>query len=205
MRKGNTESVKNAEKKYKVAFTIMSNLKDLYNKEITDKLKKEFNIKNKMGVPKLQKIVINTGLGEALSNKKTIENMSKQLAIITGQKPSPTKARKSIATFKLRKGETIGLKVTLRGKRMYDFFERLVTIVLPRIRDFRGVSGKGFDDQGNYTLGLKEQIIFPEIDYDKIDKIRGLEITFVTKTKDKKKTKKLLEHLGMPFEKTEGK
>ena len=158
-----------------------------------------------MGVPKLQKIVINTGLGEALSNKKTIENMSKQLAIITGQKPSPTKARKSIATFKLRKGETIGLKVTLRGKRMYDFFERLVTIVLPRIRDFRGVSGKGFDDQGNYTLGLKEQIIFPEIDYDKIDKIRGLEITFVTKTKDKKKTKKLLEHLGMPFEKTEGK
>lgn len=177
----------------------MAKLYDYYQKEIKKKLMADLSCKNIMAVPKLVKIVINTGLGEALENKKVLENMEKQLMIITGQKPITTFAKKDISSFKLRKGEPIGLKVTLRGKRMYDFLEKFVKIVLPRIRDFRGVAERGFDNQGNYTLGLREQIVFSEIEYSQVDKIRGLEIVFVTNTKEKKSAKKLLELLGIPF------
>ncbi|OGG00116.1 50S ribosomal protein L5 [Candidatus Gottesmanbacteria bacterium RBG_13_37_7] len=179
----------------------MTNLRELYQKEIRKKLATELGIKNIMSVPRLLKIVINTGLGEALVNKKAIDNMSSQLAIICGQKPIITYSRQDISTFKLRKGEAIGLKVTLRGKKMFDFFERLVKIVLPRIRDFRGVPLRAFDNSANYTLGLKEQIVFPEIEYNQVDKVRGLEITFVTSSHDKIMAKRLLELLGIPFEK----
>ncbi len=176
-------------------------LYDYFHKEIKNKLKKDLNIDNIMRVPQLVKIVVNCGLGEALVNKKVISNMENQLAIICGQKAKYNLSRKDISSFKLRKGEVIGLKVTLRGKRMYSFFEKLVKIVLPRIRDFRGVPEDSFDNNGNYTLGIREQIVFPELDYNQIDKIRGLEITFVTTAKDKKEAKKLLEYLGMPFQK----
>lgn len=159
---------------------------------------KETNI---FAVPRLEKIVLNSGLGEALTNKKVIETVSKQLAQITGQKPLITRAKRDISSFKVRKGDAIGLKVTLRGKRMNQFLERLVKIVLPRIRDFRGISSTGFDNRGSYTLGLREQIIFPEIEYSEIDKIRGLEITLVTSGKDKNQTKALLTELGLPFNK----
>ena len=179
----------------------MLNLKKAYIEEIRPAVMKELGIKNVMAAPRLVKIVINAGLGEALVNKKAIENMTAQLMSICGQKPAVTVAKKDISSFKLRRGEKIGLKVTLRNKKMFDFYEKLVKIVFPRIRDFRGVSRKSFDGRGNYTLGFREQIVFPEIEYSKIDKVRGLEITFVTSGKDKKQTEILLEKMGMPFEK----
>lgn len=182
----------------------MSSLYSQYQSEIKDKLAKELSLKNIMVVPKLVKIVINTGLGEALVDKKAIEKMSKQFAVLSGQKPIVTYARKDISSFKVRRGDAIGLKVTLRKKMMYDFFEKLVKIVLPRLRDFRGVSLAGFDGKGCYTLGFAEQIAFSEIDYSQIDKTRGLEITFVSTGKDKNQTRKLLEMLGMPFVKEKG-
>lgn len=170
-----------------------------YQSEIKAKLVHELGINNIMAVPRLIKIVINAGLGEALVNKKVIEEASKQFAAISGQKPVVTRARRDISSFKVRRGDAIGLKVTLRKKMMYDFFEKLVKIVLPRLRDFRGASDRGFDGKGNYTLPLTEQIVFSEIDYSQIDKIRGLEISFVTTAQDKNQAKKLLEMLGMPF------
>lgn len=179
----------------------MSSLFQKYNTEGKNTLIKDLGIKNIMAVPRLLKIVINTGLGEALINKKAIDTTREQLGLISGQKPIVTYARHDISTFKLRKGEPIGLKVTMRGKMMYAFLEKMVKIVFPRLRDFRGVNTNGFDGHGCFTLGLTEQIVFPEIDYSKIDKIRGLEITFVTNGKDKRETQKLLEVLGVPFKK----
>ncbi|MBW1838406.1 MAG: 50S ribosomal protein L5 [Deltaproteobacteria bacterium] len=177
----------------------MARLKELYSKELAPKLMKEFNYKNKMQVPRLQKVVVNMGLGEAIQNIKVLDSATNELMVITGQKPVPSKAKKSIANFKLRKGMSIGCFVTLRKKRMYEFFDRLVNIALPRVRDFRGVSGRSFDGRGNYSLGIKEQIIFPEINYDKIDKIKGLNITIVTTAKTDEEGKALLGMLGMPF------
>ncbi len=174
-----------------------------YNQEIHNQLQTELGIANPLAVPKLIKIVVNIGLGEALADKKVLEKVAEQLKIITGQKPMVTRAKVSIATFKLRAGEKIGMKVTLRGSRMYDFLEKLVRIVLPRVRDFRGTPKKGFDGRGNYTLGLREQSIFPELEYGSIDKARGLEVTFVTSATNNESGFKLLEKLGMPFEKTE--
>lgn len=175
-------------------------LEEKYKKEIVPKLAKEMGVKNPLAVPKIEKIVLNVGLGEALKDRGVLEKVSKQLAAISGQKAVVTLARRSIAGFKLRKGNAIGLKVTLRGRRMYNFLEKLITIVLPRVRDFRGVSPKSFDGFGNYTLGIKEQIVFPEIEFTEIDKIRGLEITIVTTAKDDRWGKRLLEFLGMPFQ-----
>lgn len=156
---------------------------------------------NKMAEPKLVKIVLNVGVSEALSDKKVLDAVSEQLGIISGQRPAIRKAKKSIATFKLREGQPIGVMVTLRGRRMRDFFQKLVTIVFPRVRDFRGVAPESFDDQGNYTIGFNEQIVFPEIEYAKIDKIRGLSVTIVTTAKDKEEGVKLLSAMGMPFRK----
>lgn len=180
---------------------IMSNRSKSYTEELKGKLAKELNIKNVMAIPKLMKIVLNCGLGEALENKKVMEEMVHEFNAISGQKPVITYAKHDISAFKLRSGEAIGVKVTMRGQRMYDFFERLIKISLPRIRDFRGIPDSGFDGKGNYSLGLREQIIFPEIEYSKIDKIRGLEITFITTGKNKEQTRKLLEALGIPFSK----
>lgn len=171
--------------------------------KIKDDLKKELQLTNSMQVPRLTKIVLNIGLGEALLDHKIIEKVAYQLTLITGQKPQTTRARRSIASFKLRAGEVIGLKVTLRGKRMYDFFEKFVRVVLPRIRDFRGVSLTGFDGQGNYNLGLSEITVFPEIDYGKLDKTRGVEVTFVTSGGTDEGGKLLFTKLGMPFEKSQ--
>lgn len=162
-------------------------------------LSKELGLKNIMASPKLKKVVINISLGEALVNKKAVENATSQLRVITGQRPVSTRARKDISSFKVRRGDIIGLKVTLRAKRMYDFIEKLVNIVLPRIRDFRGIPNNCFDKSGNYTLGISELIVFPEIDYSSVDKIRGLQITLVT-NHEKNGTKKLMEFLGFPFE-----
>ncbi len=181
------------------------NLQQKYTAEIKTKLGKEFEIKNPMAVPRLQKIVVNVGLGEALSDSKVLDRVAEQLALITGQKPLVARAKVSIATFKLRAGDKVGLKVTLRGKRMYNFLEKLTSIVLPRLRDFRGVSRGGFDRQGNYNLGLSDLTVFPEIDYAKLDKVRGLEITFVTSAKNAAAGLRLMQELGMPFEKEEGK
>ncbi len=180
---------------------MLNALHEQYKKEFVPKLQKELKLKSVMAVPKLEKIVINVGLGEALADKKVIEKMMVQLSAITGQKPQPTRAKRAISTFKLRAGDTIGLKVTLRGKRMYDFMTKLVAIALPRVRDFRGIPAKGFDGQGNFTLGLKEQTIFPELEYSTVDKLRGFEITFVTTTKKDNESKELLKLLGLPFEK----
>lgn len=177
------------------------NLSTTYQNQYQKELATELGIANIMSVPKLSKIVINVGLGEALADKKVLTHVAQQLTAITGQKPAPTKAKVSISTFKLRAGEVIGMKVTLRGTRMYDFFERLVHVVLPKTRDFRGVPRNGFDGAGNYSLGLSEQIIFPEIEYGMVDKIRGLEITMVTKAGSKEAGLALLTKLGMPFEK----
>jgi large subunit ribosomal protein L5 len=163
----------------------------------------EFNYSNVMQVPKLEKIVLNIGLGEAISNAKALESAVADLSLITGQKPVVTRAKKSIAAFKLRAGMPIGAMVTLRGPRMYEFLDRLVSITLPRIRDFRGVSPNSFDGRGNYTLGLKEQLAFPEIDYDRIDKTRGLEVSFVTTARNDEEGRRLLALLGMPFARTE--
>ena len=177
------------------------NLWEQYQKEINGTLQKELKISNVMAVPRLTKIVVNVGLGEALLDQKVLAKVADQLSVITGQKPSITRAKKSIATFKLRAGDKIGIKVTMRGKRMYEFLEKLIKIALPRVRDFRGVAKKNFDGSGNYSLGLREQIVFPEIEYNKIDKIRGLQLTFVTNAKNDAHAFSLLEKLGMPFEK----
>jgi large subunit ribosomal protein L5 len=177
----------------------MARLKELYKKEIVPRLMKEFNYKNIMQVPKLHKITINMGLGEAITNIKILDTASSELAAITGQKPIITKARKSISNFKLRAGAPIGCAVTLRGDRMYEFFDRFVNIALPRVRDFKGLSSKSFDGRGNYSVGIKEHIIFPEINFDKIDKIKGMTITIVTTAKTDEEAKKLLQYLGMPF------
>ena len=179
----------------------MANLEERYQKEIKAKLVKEFKLKSILAVPRVEKVVVNMGIGEATEDKKIIEKASADLQAITGQKPKLAKARLSIAGFKLREGNVIGLVVNLRGERMYIFLEKLFKIVLPRLRDFKGVSLKGFDGQGNYNLGIREQIVFPEVDYAKIDKVRGLQITFVTNAGDDGKAKRLLVELGMPFEK----
>jgi large subunit ribosomal protein L5 len=181
----------------------MARLRDKYREEIVPELMKEFNYSNIMEVPKLEKIVINIGLGEAVSNAKSLEAAVGDLTAITGQKPVVTRAKKSIAAFKLRAGMPIGAMVTLRGPRMYEFLDRFVSITLPRIRDFRGVSPNSFDGRGNYTIGLPEQIAFPEIDFDRIDKTRGLEMSFVTSARNDEEGRRLLALLGMPFAKTE--
>ncbi|RJP60344.1 MAG: 50S ribosomal protein L5 [Deltaproteobacteria bacterium] len=177
----------------------MARLKDLYMKEIMPALIKEFNYRNPMEVPKLEKIVINMGLGEAIQNIKLLDSATSDLSLIIGQKPIITRAKKSIASFKLREGVPIGCMVTLRKERMYEFFDRLVNIALPRVRDFKGVSGKSFDGRGNYALGIKEHIIFPEIDYDKIDKVKGMNVVIVTTAKTDEEAKSLLTLLGVPF------
>jgi large subunit ribosomal protein L5 len=177
----------------------MSQLKQYYEKEVLPRLMETFEYKNIMQVPKLEKIVLNMGLGEAIHNVKLIDSALEEMKIIAGQRPVVTRARKSIAAFKLREGMPIGCCVTLRRERMYDFYNKLVNIALARVRDFRGVSGKAFDGRGNYSLGVKEHIIFPEIDYDKIDKIKGLNITIVTSAKTDAEGKELLKLLGMPF------
>jgi large subunit ribosomal protein L5 len=178
-----------------------SRLRERYNREVVPRLKEEFGFANPMQVPRLQKVVVNMGLGEALTNNKLIQAGVEQVAQITGQKPVVTKARKSISTFKLRQGQSIGVMVTLRGDRMYDFLDRLLNLALPRVRDFQGVPTKAFDGRGNYTLGLKEQIIFPEIEYDKVERVKGLNITVCTSAKTDEEALALLKHLGMPFKK----
>lgn len=177
----------------------MPRLKDKYLSEIRPQLKEKFGYKNVMDIPKLEKVVINMGLGEAIQNPKALDAAVGDMTLIAGQKPVITRAKKSISAFKLREGMAIGCKVTLRGDRMYEFVDKLITIALPRVRDFRGVSTKAFDGRGNYTLGLKEQLIFPEIDYDKVDRIRGMEIVFVTSAKTDEETRELLKLMGMPY------
>ena len=179
----------------------MSRLKDLYNDEIIDALTKKFGYKNVMEVPKLDKIVINMGVGEAKDNAKLLESAVKDLETITGQKAVLTRAKKSVANFKIREGLAIGCKVTLRGERMYEFLDRLVNLALPRVRDFRGVNPNSFDGRGNYSLGIKEQLIFPEIEYDKVDKVRGMDIIFVTTAKTDEEGRELLRLFNMPFAK----
>ncbi len=177
----------------------MNKMQELYIKEIAPALLKSFGFKNVMQVPRLEKIVLNIGLGESMDNPKALEAAVADLALVTGQKPVQTKARKSIANFKLREGRVIGTKVTLRGPRMWAFFDRLVNIALPRVRDFRGISPNAFDGRGNYTLGIKDQLVFPEIEYDKIDKLRGMEVTIVTTAQNDDEARALLRLLGMPF------
>ena len=177
----------------------MARLKELYEKEMIPQLTKEFSYSNIMEVPKLAKIVINMGLGEAIQNVKILDSAVSELSLISGQKPVITKAKKSIATFKLREGMPIGCMVTLRRDRMYEFLDRLINVSLARVRDFKGVSGKAFDGKGNYTLGVKDQLIFPEINYDNVDKIKGMNITIVTSAKTDEEGKALLKYMGMPF------
>ena len=177
----------------------MSRLKERYDKEVIPALKKEFGYTNAMAVPKIQKVVVNMGLGEATSNVKIIEVGSDELARITGQKPVTRRSKKSIAQFKVRKGQPIATMVTLRGARMWEFLDRLVSIALPRVRDFKGVSPRGFDGRGNYTLGLRDQLLFPEIDYMKVDKARGMNVSVVTSAKTDEEARKLLQFIGMPF------
>ena len=179
----------------------MSRLKDMYYNEIVPAMVSKFGYKNVMQVPKLDKIVLNMGVGEAKDNAKVLDGAVKDLTIISGQKPIITKAKKSVAAFKLRTGMPIGCKVTLRGDRMYEFADRLINIALPRVRDFRGVKANSFDGRGNYTMGIKEQLIFPEIEYDKVDKIRGMDIVFVTTAKTDEEARELLRLFGMPFSK----
>ena len=181
----------------------MNILHERYKNEIVPALRKSFDFKNIMQVPRIEKVVVNIGLGEALDNPKALEAAVSDLTIITGQKPVTNKARKSIANFKLREGRLIGTKVTLRGERMWSFLDRLVNTALPRVRDFRGVSANAFDGRGNYTLGLRDQLIFPEIEYDKIDKLRGMEVTIVTTAQNDDQARALLQMLGMPFSKKE--
>lgn len=169
--------------------------------ELVNALMKALGMKSPMSVPRLIKIVINCGMGEALTDKKAMERMSLQLAVITGQKPQVTRAKRAISSFKLRAGDKVGLKLTLRGKRMYDFLTRLITLALPRVRDFRGLKLSGFDGKGNYTMGVVEQTIFPEVDYNIVDKVRGFEVTFVSSSRDNREAKTLFELLGFPFEK----
>jgi len=182
-----------------VGGSTMSQLKEIYEKEVVPKLKETFKYENLMEVPKLEKIVINMGLGEAIHNMKLLDSAVEELKVISGQKAVITRAKKSIAAFKLREGMPIGCRVTLRKERMYDFLYKLINTALPRVRDFRGISGKAWDGRGNYSLGIKEQIIFPEIDYDKLDKVKGLNITIVTSAKSNQEGKELLKLLGMPF------
>ncbi|NLT95716.1 MAG: 50S ribosomal protein L5 [Clostridia bacterium] len=177
----------------------MARLKDKYLNEVVPALQQKFNYKNIMEIPKLEKVVINIGLGEAVQNPKALDAAIQDLTMISGQKPVVTKAKKSIAAFKLRAGMPVGVKVTLRGDRMYEFVDKLINVALPRVRDFRGVSPKSFDGRGNYSLGLKEQLLFPEIEYDKIDNIRGMEIVFTTTAKTDEEGRELLKLLGMPF------
>lgn len=178
----------------------MPRLKELYSEHVLPTLQKELGYQNVMQVPRLKKIVVNVGLGEALQNAKALDAAVQDIAIITGQRPIVTRARKSIASFKLREGNPVGVKVTLRGSRMWDFLDRLCNVALPRQRDFRGISPDSFDGRGNYSLGLQEQLIFPEIDYDSIDKIRGFEVTIVTTAQTDEEGYQLLRHLGMPFQ-----
>lgn len=178
---------------------MMPRLKEKYLKEIIPNMMKEFSYKNIMEVPKVKKIVLNVGLGEAIQNIKLLDAAQKELSLITGQKAVVTKAKKSIAAFKLRQGVPIGCKVTLRSDRMYEFLDRFISVTLPRIRDFRGISGKSFDGRGNYSLGFKEQFIFPEIDYDKVEMVHGLDVVFCTTAKTDKESKALLRFFGMPF------
>jgi large subunit ribosomal protein L5 len=178
---------------------MAARLKERYEKELRPAIMKELGFSNPMQAPRLEKIVVNMGLGEAINNGKIIDASLEQLTAIAGQKPVITKSRKSIANFKLRQGQNIGVMVTLRGDRMYEFLDRLVSIALPRVRDFKGVSPKAFDGKGNYTLGVREQIIFPEINYDKVEKIKGLNITVVTTARNDEEGRTLLKHLGMPF------
>ena len=179
----------------------MNRLKEKYNKEVVPALIEKFEYKSVMQAPKVEKIVVNMGVGEAVSNAKALDKAVEELQIITGQKPLITKAKKSIAGFRLREGMPIGAKVTLRGERMYEFLDKLVTVSLPRVRDFHGVSKKAFDGRGNYTLGVKEQLIFPEVDYDLVDKVRGLDIVIVKTANTDEESRELLTQLGMPFQK----
>ena len=178
---------------------MASRLKDVYTKEVRKKLQSEFGIKNPMAVPKIEKVVLNMGMGEAISNAKILDAAVEELSQITGQKPVVTKAKKSIASFKLREGQSIGTMVTLRGDKMYEFLDRLINIALPRVRDFRGLPSKSFDGRGNYTLGVRDHFIFPEIDIAKVDKSKGMNITIVTTAKDDDQARFLLRELGMPF------
>ncbi|MCL2405107.1 MAG: 50S ribosomal protein L5 [Defluviitaleaceae bacterium] len=177
----------------------MSRLRGIYDSEIIEAMMTKFGYKNKMAVPKIEKVVVNIGIGEAKENAKVIEHATNDLAIITGQKPIVTKAKKSISAFKLRAGMPVGCKVTLRGSKMYSFVDRLINVALPRVRDFRGVSPDSFDGRGNYTLGIKEQLIFPEISYDQIDKLRGMEVVIVTTAQTDEEARELLTQFGMPF------
>jgi large subunit ribosomal protein L5 len=177
----------------------MSRLKDRYQKEVVPALTKEFGYKNVMAVPKIRKVVVNMGLGEATQNVKIVDTGSDELARITGQRPVTRRAKKSIAAFKVRKGMPVGTMVTLRGERMYEFLDRVMNVALPRVRDFRGVSPKGFDGRGNFTLGLRDQLIFPEIDYMKVDKTRGMNVSVVTSARTDQEARKLLQLIGMPF------
>ena len=179
----------------------MSRMKDLYNNEVAPALMTKFAYKSSMQIPRLNKIVINVGAGDAKDNSKVIDSIIDEISLIAGQKAVPTFARKSVANFKLREGVKIGAKVTLRGERMYEFMDRLFTFALPRVRDFKGINGNGFDGRGNYSMGLKEQLIFPEIEYDKVDKIRGMDITFVTTATTDEEAKELLTLMGAPFAK----
>ena len=179
----------------------MNRLKEKFNNEITPALMSKFNYKSIMEVPKLEKIVINMGVGDAVANAKALDTAVEELTTITGQKPIVTRAKKSIAGFRLREGMPIGAKVTLRGERMYEFIDKLISVSLPRVRDFRGISKKSFDGRGNYTLGVKEQLIFPEIDYDKVNKVRGMDIVIVTTANTDEEARELLTQFGMPFQK----
>jgi large subunit ribosomal protein L5 len=180
---------------------LSARLKEQYNTQIREALTKKFGYKNPMQIPKLDKIVVNMAVGEAKENEKLLETAAKDLATITGQHPIYTKAKKSIANFKIREGMPIGCKVTLRGERMYEFLDRLVSLALPRVRDFRGVNPNSFDGRGNYALGIKEQLIFPEIEYDKVDKVRGMDIVFTTTANTDEEARELLRQFGMPFAK----
>ncbi|GAB3067362.1 50S ribosomal protein L5 [Salinicoccus sesuvii] len=179
----------------------MARLKEKYNEQIKNELVGKFNYSSVMEVPKIDKIVVNMGVGDAVQNSKVLDTAVEELQAITGQKPVITKAKKSIATFRLREGMPIGAKVTLRGERMYDFLDKLISVSLPRVRDFRGISKKAFDGRGNYTLGVKEQLIFPEIDYDKVSKVRGMDIVVVTTANTDEEARELLTQFGMPFQK----
>lgn len=177
----------------------MHTIEEQYRKTIVPEFMKTHGVKNRMAVPKLSKIVVNCGLGEALADKKVVEKMSAQMAIITGQKPQIMRARKAISSFKVREGDIVGLRVTLRGERMFDFIKRFISIALPRVRDFRGIPVRGFDGHGNYTIGIKEQTMFPELEYDQVDKVRGMELSFVTTAKTDDMGRTLLTLFGMPF------
>lgn len=177
----------------------MARLKERYQKEVAPAIAKEFGIKNPMAIPRVEKVVLNMGMGEAIANAKILDTAADELRAITGQKPVITKAKKSIASFKLRQGMPIGVMVTLRGERMYEFLDRLVSIALPRVRDFRGISPKAFDGRGNYTIGVREQLIFPEIDFNKVDKLRGMNISIITTARDDEQARALLKGMGMPF------